>query len=64
MIHPWNALSALREIVDIHERTSADVIAMLATRFEGRRLGLPIDGRRLEGLRKPPFGQSLLLVAH
>jgi hypothetical protein len=45
-----DALSALREIVDIHERTSADIIAMLATRFEGRRLGLPIDGRRLEGL--------------
>lgn len=50
MIGPWNALSALREVVDLHERTSADVIAMLATRFEGRRLSLPIDGRRLEGL--------------
>lgn len=50
MIGPWNALSALRELVDLHERTSADVIAMLATRFEGRRLSLPIDGRRLEGL--------------
>ena len=50
MIGPWNALSALREVVDVHERTSANVIAMLATRFEGRRLSLPIDGRRLEGL--------------
>jgi len=50
VIGPWNALSALREVVDLHERTSADVIAMLATRFEGRRLSLPIDGRRLEGL--------------
>lgn len=50
MIGPWHALSALREVVDLHERTSADVIAMLATRFEGRRLSLPIDGRRLEGL--------------
>ncbi len=50
MIGPWTALSALREVVDLHERTSADIIAMLATRFEGRRLSLPIDGRRLEGL--------------
>ena len=50
MIGPWNALSALREVIDLHERASADVIAMLATRFEGRRLSLPIDGRRLEGL--------------
>ena len=50
MIGPWNALSALREVVDLHERTSADVIALLAARFEGRRLSLPIDGRRLEGL--------------
>ena len=50
MIAPWNALSALREVVDVHERTSANVIAMLATRFEGRRLSLPIGGRRLEGL--------------
>jgi hypothetical protein len=50
VIGPWNALGALREVVDLHERTSADVIAMLATRFEGRRLRLPIDGRRLEGL--------------
>lgn len=50
MIGPWSALSALREVIDLCERTSADVIAMLATRFEGRRLSLPIDGRRLEGL--------------
>lgn len=50
MIGPWNALSALRAVVDLHERTSADVIAMLATRFEGRRLTVPIGGRRLEGL--------------
>ena len=50
MIGPWNALSALREVVDLHERTSADVIAMLAARFEGRRLSLPFDGRRLDGL--------------
>jgi hypothetical protein len=50
VIGPWNALSALREVVDLHERTSADVIAVLATSLEGRRLSLPIDGRRLEGL--------------
>ena len=50
MIGPWTALSALREVVDLHERTSADIVAMLATRFEGRRLSLPIDGHRLEGL--------------
>jgi hypothetical protein len=50
VIGPWNALSALREVVDLHERTSADVMAMLATRLEGQRLSLPVDGRRLEGL--------------
>jgi hypothetical protein len=49
VIGPWNALSALREVVDLHERTSADVMAMLATRLEGQRLRLPVDGRRLEG---------------
>jgi hypothetical protein len=50
VIGPWSALSALPELVDLHERTSADVMAMLATRLEGQRLGLPVDGRRLEGL--------------
>jgi hypothetical protein len=50
VIGPWTALSALRDVVDLHERTSADVIAMLATRFEGRRLSVPINGLRLEGL--------------
>ena len=49
MIGAWNALSALREVVELHERTSADVVAMLATRFEGRRLSLLVGGRRLEG---------------
>jgi hypothetical protein len=42
VIGPWSALSALREVVDLHERTSADVIAMLATgRVEARHVRCP-----------------------
>jgi len=50
VIDPWNPLSVLREVVDLHERTTADMLAMLAKRLEDRRLSASIGGQQVEGL--------------
>jgi hypothetical protein len=47
VIDPLDPLHAWWDLVHLQQRASADVLAMMAARLQGRRLTLPIGGRRL-----------------
>jgi len=48
VIDPLDPLQAWWDLVHLQQRASADVLAIVATRLQGRRLTLPIGGRRLD----------------
>jgi hypothetical protein len=48
VIGPLEPFGAWWELVELQERTTADALAVMAARLQGRRVRLPIGGRRLD----------------